>query len=194
MDVKKKKVSLAVVVIAFVTMLTSFIFDHIPATRTKGFDDLFAQNTWITLVFNTIALVCALVYLLKNGEKKAARFHKGFTGALLLMYISYFHLTLGAAMHYTLDKQALLHLYIFNLLLGFSAILLLTFAQNQGKKLSLFFAAIAVVAELVIFFFIVLNGISISVLFSFITKLLMINLLYSMVEYKYEDKEARGTV
>ena len=194
MDVKKKKMSLALVVIAFVTMLTSFIFDHIPATSTKGFDDLFVQNTWITMVFNALALVCAFIYLLKNGEKRAAPFHKGFTGALLLMYISYFHLTLGAAMHYTMEKQGLIHLYIFNLLIGFSAILLLTFAQNQGKKMSLVFAAIAVVAELVIFFFIVLNGISISVLFSFITKLLMINLLYTMVEYKYEDKEARGTV
>ena len=73
-------------------------------------------------------------------------------------------------------------------------ILLLTFARNQGKAISQGLAAIAAVSELVILFFFIFEGFSPVMVLTFSSKILMINLLYTMVEVKYQDKDARGTI
>ena len=195
MNVKTKKTCLATTVIAFVAMLISFIMDFFPETSLNGQAGQFVvHNSWVQLLLSTFALVCAFLYILNDGRKDAAPFLKAFTGAYLLTYIYFFFMALASAIQSSVQNQAMLHLFILTLLVGYSCVLILTFARNQGKKVSLILAAVAVVVELIIFFFLVSYGISIAVVFTFISKLLMLNIFYTLIEIKYQDKEARGTI
>ena len=196
MNVKTKKMCLATTVIAFVAMLISFIMDFFPETGLNGQAGQFVvHNSWVQLAFSTFALVCAFLFILNDGRKDAAPYLKAFTGAYLLTYIYFFFMALASAIQsITTQNQAMLHLFILTLLVGYSSVLMLTFARNQGKKVSLILASVAVVVELIIFFFLVSYGITIAVVFTFISKLLMLNVFYTLIEVKYQDKDARGTI
>ena len=195
MDIKTKKMCLATTVIAFITMIISFVLDFFfqngPQVKVG---QVVVHNTWVQLILSTIALACAFIYILKDGKKDAAPYLKAFTGAYLLTYIYFFIMALASAVYSTSQNQAMLHLFILTLLVGYSSVLMLTFARNQGKKVSLILAAVAVVVELIIFFFLVSYGISIAVVFTFVSKLLMLNIFYTLIEVKYQDKDARGTI
>ena len=194
MNEKTKKTGLALTVSAFVLMLAAFILDRILSRSGSSAVPFLVQNAWVSVVLETLTLACAFIYILKDGTKEAALFHKGFTGAFLLMYNNFFHMTIISAISATAEKQLMLHLFIIVLLIGYSAILLLTFARNQGKAISQGLAAIAAVSELVILFFFIFEGFSPVMVLTFSSKILMINLLYTMVEVKYQDKDARGTI
>ena len=195
MDAKKKKTCLGITAAAFVMLIAAFVTDRIPSTRLKGEAGGFlVHNAWVPLVLSAVALVCALIYILKDGKKQAAPFHKGMTGAFLLMYIHFFHMTLVTVHEVPADMRVAVHLLILILLVGYSAFLLLCFAKNQGKKTSLTLAVIAAVADMAVLFFFIVEAFSPAVLFSCIAKLLTILLFYLLMEAKYHDKDARGTV
>ena len=195
MNKKMKRSCLIIDMAALVLMILAFVLDRIPAARLGGETGrVLVQNAWVPLILSVIAQICALIYLLKDANKQAAIFYKGFTCSFLLLYIHFFVMTLYSVPYAPKDRLALLYLFLVILLVGYSAILLLTFAQNQGKKRSLTLAAIAAVMELAMIFFFVAEGISAAMVCSFAAKMLMILLLYLMVEAKYQDKEARGTI
>ena len=195
MNVKTKNMCLATTIIAFVAMMVSFVLDFFSRSGPQvKFGQVIVHNTWVQLILSTIALACALIYILKDGKKDAALYLKAFTGAYLLTYIYFFLMALASAVYSSIQNQAMLHLFVITLLVGYSSVLLLTFARNQGKKISLILASVALVVELIIFFFLVSYGITIAVVFTFISKLLMLNIFYTLIEVKYQDKDARGTI
>ena len=195
MDLKKKKICIYLTVIAFAMMIVASVLNvdsFIEATEgRKGF---ISHNDLITLVLSEVALVSAFIYCLKNFQKKASIYLKIFTGSFLLMDINFFRMSIVSAVNISSEKQLLLHLFVLVLLTEYSAVLLLTFAKNQGKHTSKFLAAIAAIANICIMFYFIIEEVSASLFVFCIAKILMLILFYLLIEAKYQDKDIRGTV
>jgi hypothetical protein len=153
---------------------------------------LVVEREWVPFILTVFALVCAFIYISKDAGKQAAIFQKLFAGSFLVTYIYYFHILVYLLPFGSMKQQALIHLFIMVLLVSYSAVLILTFAPNLGKRYSLILASIAAVAELIIMMMAIVEGVTPGVIGGFITNILMITIFYLMVEAKYMDKDARG--
>ena len=172
------------------------ILDLIPSSSPKEgiFLQLIVERAWVPFILTIIALVCAFIYISKGATKEVAIFQKLFVGSFLVRYIYFFHMLIILLPLASGKQQAVIHLFILVLLVSYSAFLILTFAPNLGKNYSLIMASIAAVADFIIFMISIIEGITPGVVSSFIAEMLMIAIFYLMVEAKYLDKDARGTI
>lgn len=195
MDKKLKKVYLILTFSAAVLMLLSFLVERFMPRTINGDPNRFLlQNAFIPFALSELALVCSLIYCLMDGKKKASLFYKGYAGAYLIMDIYLFHMAIISGPNVLENKQALFHLFIMILLVEYSAVLLLAFAINQGKKRAGLLAMVGALADVFLMFCFIVEGFTISFLLSSIAKILMIYLLCFLTEAKYLDKESRQTI
>lgn len=193
MSEKMKKRCQILIGVTFVLTVISMIVDRVIIVYRKGMIiQLVVEREWIPFILTVFALVCAFIYISKDAGKQAAMFQKLFAGSFLVMYIYYFHMLVFLLPYGSMKQQAVIHLFIMVLLVSYSAVLILTFAPNLGKRYSLILASIAAVAELIIMMIAVVEGVTPGVIGGFITNILMITIFYLMVEAKYMDKDARG--
>lgn len=193
MNEKMKKRCQILIGVTFVLTVISMIVDRVIIVYRKGMIiQLVVEREWIPFILTVFALVCAFIYISKDAGKQAAMFQKLFAGSFLVMYIYYFHMLVFLLPYGSMKQQAVIHLFIMVLLVSYSAVLILTFAPNLGKRYSLILASIAAVAELIIMMIAVVEGVTPGVIGGFITNILMITIFYLMVEAKYMDKDARG--
>lgn len=194
MSEKMKKRCQILIGVTFVLTVISMIVDRVIIVYRKGMIiQLVVEREWIPFILTVFALVCAFIYISKDAGKQAAMFQKLFAGSFLVMYIYYFHILIFLLPYGSMKQQAVIHLFIMVLLVSYSAVLILTFAPNLGKRYSLILASIAAVAELIIMMIAVVEGVTPGVIGGFITNILMITIFYLMVEAKYMDKDARGS-
>lgn len=194
MSEKMKKRCQILIGVTFVLTVISMIVDRVIIVYRKGMIiQLVVEREWIPFILTVFALVCAFIYISKDAGKQSAIFQKLFAGSFLVMYIYYFHMLVFLLPYGSMKQQAVIHLFIMVLLVSYSAVLILTFAPNLGKRYSLILASIAAVAELIIMMIAVVEGVTPGVIGGFITNILMITIFYLMVEAKYMDKDARGT-
>lgn len=193
MSEKMKKRCQILIGVTFVLTVISMIVDRVIIVYRKGMIiQLVVEREWIPFILTVFALVCAFIYISKDAGKQSAIFQKLFAGSFLVMYIYYFHMLVFLLPYGSMKQQAVIHLFIMVLLVSYSAVLILTFAPNLGKRYSLILASIAAVAELIIMMIAVVEGVTPGVIGGFITNILMITIFYLMVEAKYMDKDARG--
>ena len=194
MSEKMKKRCQILIGVTFVLTVISMIVDRVIIVYRKGMIiQLVVEREWVPFILTVFALVCAFIYISKDAGKQAAMFQKLFAGSFLVMYIYYFHMLVFLIPFGSMKQQAVIHLFIMVLLVSYSAVLILTFAPNLGKRYSLILASIAAVAELIIMMIAVVEGVTPGVIGGFITNILMITIFYLMVEAKYMDKDARGS-
>ena len=194
MSEKMKKRCQILIGVTFVLTVISMIVDRVIIVYRKGMIfQLVVEREWVPFILTVFALVCAFIYISKDAGKQAAMFQKLFAGSFLVMYIYYFHMLVFLFPFGSMKQQAVIHLFIMVLLVSYSAVLILTFAPNLGKRYSLILASIAAVAELIIMMIAVVEGVTPGVIGGFITNILMITIFYLMVEAKYMDKDARGS-
>lgn len=193
MSEKMKKRCQILIGVTFVLTVISMIVDRVIIVYRKGMIiQLVVEREWVPFILTVFALVCAFIYISKDAGKQSAIFQKLFAGSFLVMYIYYFHMLVFLLPYGSMKQQAVIHLFIMVLLVSYSAVLILTFAPNLGKRYSLILASIAAVAELIIMMIAVVEGVTPGVIGGFITNILMITIFYLMVEAKYMDKDARG--
>ena len=179
--------------VTLILTIISMIVDRVIIVCRKGMIiQLVVEREWVPFILTVFALVCAFIYISRDAGKQAAIFQKLFAGSFLVMYIYYFHMLIFLLPFGSMKEQAIIHLFIMVLLVSYSAVLILTFAPNLGKRYSLILASIAAVAELIIMMIAVVEGVTPGVIGGFITNILMITIFYLMVEAKYMDKDARG--
>lgn len=195
MSKKMKNRCLILIGVTFLMMVLAMITDRIFTQPQEGvIIQMLTQRAWVPFILTVVALICAFIYVSKDAKKEAAIYHKVFAGSFLVTYIYFFHMLIVLLPLVKGNQQAIVHLFILDLLVSYSAILILTFAPNLGKRYSLILASIAVIADFIIFMISVIEGVSPGVVCSFIANILMIAIFYLMIEAKYMDKDARGTI
>ncbi|MCR5790421.1 MAG: hypothetical protein K6G83_11100 [Lachnospiraceae bacterium] len=196
MGKKLKATCLIIVAAAFAMMVISLIVDKTSsAAANQQLREYMSSNMWMIVLPNVISLIFALIYILKDGTKKAAFYYKGFLFFCLISQIV-FILSVFVGSYSVLASgkmQPLLIVFLLAWIIEYSMLLLLAFARDLGKKNSLILALFAVIMNICIIVLFFTLGFSLSILLRNASKILIIVLLYLLVVVKYKDKDARGT-
>ncbi len=139
----------------------------------------------IFCVVHFLTLACALYYLAMDYEKDSAPFYKAF---MFLYALSGIVRVVFFARHST----GILPLC--SAVIAVIATLILTFAKNLGKKNSWIVYAVLMVAEVLLLFSFNPAGSSSALVTSKISDILIAGTLGLMLNGKYMDKDARGTI
>ena len=195
MGKKFKDFCLIITGASFVMMIASLIIDIIPSTGSnQRLSDFMSDNIWMVVLPSIISLAFALVYILKDGTKKAAFFYKGFIFTYLVSQVIFILSVIGGSYPVLSTDKVPIRMIILLMawIIEYSMLLFLAFVPNLGKRKSLILALVAVVMNICIIIMFFKLGFSLSILLRNISKILIILLLYLLVVAKYKDKDARG--